>query len=694
MLRAVRYFLLLLLSSVPLLAQASSTKDRPAPSQIASSSAPVEVSLGESAAELGGPWKFRAGDNAAWSRPDFDDSAWSAMDLTPPEGSADPSLGISGYLPGWTARGYKGYSGFAWYRLRVNVEGANRSLSLKMPDNADDAYQVFINGLKVGEFGKFAGTHVTAYASQPQAYRLPKGVRNGAITIAIRTWMDSATPFNSPDAGGLHGPPVLGYASIVAAQVQLDWDDFDHEIGSGFFEMLILVMALLMAASLFILDRHEKSYLWLAIVCAVTILGNGSLLLADFTTSISQTAAVLLSDVIFTPMRIGVWVLFWGYWFHLWRIVRLHIAVWTLVVLLAAGTAMLRPPLYGQVVPIAWHGLIIPSLLTVKLLLAVLLLIVAYRGFTRQRAEGGMAIAAVLLAAIANYQHELRLIHVHTTTTMLGYSVNLGTVSTILSLLIITVMLLRRFILNQRKKEQWKLEIQQARHVQQVLIPDTLPEIEGLFIESQYRPAREVGGDFFQILPGETSGSALIVVGDVTGKGLQAGMLVALIVGAIRAASQHTSDPARILSLVNDQLCEREHASATCMILRITAAGEITLANAGQLPPYLNGKELELDGALPLGIIPGVDAPVVSFQFGQGDVLILMSDGIAEAQDANGTLFGFDRVSEMLSRPVTAAAIAKAAQTFGQEDDILVLRIERTQGHKTELHSEPQLIAD
>jgi len=694
MLRAGRFLLLFLLSSTSLLAQTGPGKRSATPPPAPPSEAAVQVKLGESAAELAGPWKFRTGDNPAWSQPDFDDSAWSLLDLTPPAGSADPSLGISGYIPGWTDRGYAGYSGFAWYRLRINIEGDNRPLSLKMPDNADDAYQVFVNGKQIGEFGSFNGRHVTAYVSQPQAYRLPKGARSGPVTIAIRMWMDSATPLNVPDTGGMHGPPVLGYASIIAAQVRLDWDDFDHEFGSGLLEMLILVMALLMALALFFLDRSEQSYLWLAIVCAVTILGNGVVLLANFTFWIGQTASVILSNAVFAPARIGLWVLFWGYWFRLWRMARLHAIVWSLVLLLAAAKAMVCPPLYGQLIPVAANGFLVPFALIVKLLLAVLLFLVAYRGFTRQRAEGGMAIAAILLAAIANYQRELRLIHVQTTTSILDYSFNLGSVSTILSLLIITVMLLRRFVLAQRRKEQWKLEIEQARHVQQVLIPDTLPEIQGLHIQSEYRPAREVGGDFFQILPGETPGTALIVVGDVTGKGLQAGMLVALIVGAIRSAAQHTSDPARILSLVNQQLCEREHASATCMILRITPDGAVSIANAGQIPPYLNGKEMQLEGALPLGVLPDVDVPVTALQLGQGDSLILMSDGIAEAQDAHGNLFGFDRVNELLSKPVTAAEIAKAAQQFGQEDDILVLRIERTRRQRTEIHAEPQLIAD
>jgi hypothetical protein len=685
--RVGRLLLLLLpLCSLPLLAQSGPANHNAIHAQAASSSSLVQVRLGESAAELAGPWKFHTGDNMAWAQPDFDDSAWDSMDLSLPA--------TGGLTPGWTARGYAGYSGYAWYRLQVNLEGSTRSLAFKMPDSVDDAYQVFVNGTNIGEFGRFSEHHVTAFITQPQAYRLPKGVRNGPITIAIRTWMDSATPFNSPDAGGLRGPAEIGFASDIAAQIRLDWDDFAHDVGSGFLEMLILFMALIMAVALFVLDRQEKSYLWLAIVCLVTLLVNANVLGANFTTWIGQTASVLLGDVVLTPMRIGLWVIFWGYWFRLWRIGKLQLIVWSLVALLAIGTAMLRPPLYGQVVPVTAQSFLIPFVLVVKLLMAALLFLVAYRGFTRQKAEGGMAAAAVLLAAIANYQHELRLIHVHTSTMFLGFRINLGTVSTILSLLIITVMLLRRFILAQRRKEHWKLEIEQARHVQQVLIPDVLPEVKGLFIESEYRPAREVGGDFFQILPGESPGTALIVVGDVTGKGLQAGMLVALIVGAIRTAAQHTSDPVRILTLVNQQLCEREHASATCMVLRITPGGAITLANAGQLPPYCNGKEMEMEGALPLGIIPDAEFPVASFHLAQGDSLILMSDGIAEAQDAHGALFGFDRVNELLSRPVTAAEIAKAAQQFGQEDDILVLRIERTEGQKTELHAEPQLIAD
>jgi serine phosphatase RsbU (regulator of sigma subunit) len=243
-------------------------------------------------------------------------------------------------------------------------------------------------------------------------------------------------------------------------------------------------------------------------------------------------------------------------------------------------------------------------------------------------------------------------------------------------------MLLRRFLQTQRKREQWKTEIEQAQHVQHVLIPDELPSIAGFSIESEYRPAREVGGDFFQILPGQDQGSALIVVGDVTGKGLQAGMLVAVIVGAIRTAAQYHSDPLILMNSLNDQLSGRVGAIATCLILRITADGDVTLANAGHLAPYLNGVEMQMDGALPIGMLPQADFTVMHFHFAPGDTLMLMSDGVSEAQDQHKNLFGFERIREMLEHQISAAVLASAAQEFGQEDDILVLKIQRQREFK------------
>ncbi len=136
-------------------------------------------------------------------------------------------------------------------------------------------------------------------------------------------------------------------------------------------------------------------------------------------------------------------------------------------------------------------------------------------------------------------------------------------------------------------------------------------------------------------------------------------------------------DPRFMLETLNARLYEREQTSATCLVLHITAAGRMTVVNAGHLPPYLNGVELPVAGSLPLGIIADLDLSIAEFDLAEGDVLTLMSDGVVEAQNDEGDLFGFDRVAELLRTTANAADLAEAAQRFGQEDDILVLRIVR-----------------
>jgi serine phosphatase RsbU (regulator of sigma subunit) len=133
-----------------------------------------------------------------------------------------------------------------------------------------------------------------------------------------------------------------------------------------------------------------------------------------------------------------------------------------------------------------------------------------------------------------------------------------------------------------------------------------------------------------------------------------------------------------VLKVLNQRLWGRNHAAATCLALRIAADGGAILANAGHMPPYFNGQPVEIEGSLPLGMIEDAEFSVLQFRFTQGDQLLLMSDGIAEATDLNGNLFGFERILELVRNPASAAAIATAAQNFGQEDDISVISITRT----------------
>ena len=418
------------------------------------------IVIGNATAELTGPWKFHPGDNPAFALPDFDDSAWSTMDLTPPQGSYDPYFGSSGFVPGWTARGYPGYSGFAWYRLRVNLqESVGGGLAIKMPNDVDDAYQVYVNGKFIGEFGRFSTNGVSNYVAQPRAFTVPVGTGSGPLTLAVRMWMEPETPQIETAAGGMHGPPVLGQTPVVMAMERLDWNAIDRSRISAITEAAVLLLAIVVAFSLFALDRTEVAYLWLGANCLVILLVICLSQIVYYYTWISAMPAVFLRDVVLLPAQMTLWIFFWARWFRLDLRIGVQRAVWILLLLQALGTALERAPIYGRLLPVDALFWVSPLVLTLKLLLGAALLWVAYLGIPRNRAEGLLALPAVALIGVAQYQYELQLFRAPIVFFVFGYTITVNQVATALSLVIVTVLLLRRFLQSQRLREQWRLEI-------------------------------------------------------------------------------------------------------------------------------------------------------------------------------------------------------------------------------------------
>ncbi|HXS78119.1 MAG TPA: SpoIIE family protein phosphatase [Terracidiphilus sp.] len=637
-----------------------------------------QVVLGSSSVELNGPWKFHKGDDMRWAEPGFNDSGWASVDLTPPAGSYDPFLGTSGFMPGWTALGNRGYWGYAWYRLQANVQYdpglAAGGLEMKMPNDVDDAYQVFVNGQLIGEFGKFGKSGVKTYLSLPRAYALPKEVNGGPITIAIRVWMDASTQLTNPDSGGLHGPPILGQAGPIDRMLRLDWDAVTHSQLSRFLELGVLFLAITVCGVLFWLDRKENSYPWLGATCCMIALQLGISLAGNYTTLLPGWLNFILIDVIFAPLVISLWILFWAYWFRMGRMLRMHYMVWGFTAALMLTVAMMRAPLYGRVVPVQWLVVLAPLAVLLKLLLGSLLLWVAWEGMRKDHAGGWLALPALALVAVSLYQQELLILHLQLMFFPFGMAVNISQIAVVVSLGIITVLLMRRFLQSLKLRQQWEAEIDQARQVQQLLIPEAIPTIPGYVLETEYRPAQQVGGDFFQILP-DGKGGVLILLGDVTGKGLQAGMQVALIVGAIRTIVETSYEPHVVLEGLNRRLCGRGQSYATCVAMHIDGDGKTIISNAGHIAPYLNGKELAMTGNLPLGLNPSVTFDQVSMHLKNKDRLLVITDGVIEAKNAKNELFGFNRARSISHLP--AAFIVKAAEIFGQEDDITVVSIAR-----------------
>ena len=235
----------------------------------------------------------------------------------------------------------------------------------------------------------------------------------------------------------------------------------------------------------------------------------------------------------------------------------------------------------------------------------------------------------------------------------------------------------RRYIRTQMEKASLESEMAAAREVQRLMVPEDLPPIRDYVIESAYRPAAEVGGDFFQVIPLQ-GGRTLIVIGDVSGKGLRAAMIVSMIIGMLCAVSGFTEEPAEILGELNRRLCGRTHGGfATCLVVRLEEGGRLTLANSGHPPPYLNGTEVPFAGSMPLGLAEAAAYVQTSLDLRAGDRIVLLTDGIAEARNEQGALLGFPLVERLLREGATAHALAETAQRHGQNDDITVISVTR-----------------
>lgn len=643
------------------------------------------ATLGESIAPLVGPWKFHTGDNPQWADPSFNDSAWGTMSLKPQLQNIAAYRGASYrtmlyFVPGWTAQGYPGYAGYAWYRLRVtvhreheDVRDIGQPLAIGIPPEFDDAYQIYVDGRLVGEFGRFTPQGVTWYLSQLHAFTLDGNIPSGTtLTIAIRVWMSPATLRSQREAGGLHEPPLLGQARSVDLVTHSAGQDIAHGEASAYLEIGIQLLAILVVFGLYWLDHGELAYLWLGLSCTVSLAYILLALMQTHTLWLGGDSRAWFLFSILPPLQGALWLLFWGYWFRLGRtgyMAWLYGFAGAALTLLAVAMVAQQSSPFGGIAPLPGAPWLMPLTHALALVPGVLLLLIAFLGIRKNGFEGWLALPAVFLLALllvgGIWNRSL---------SIFGIDLPFARIVTFVALAIITVLMLQRFLRGQSQREQWKLEIEQAKQVQQLLVPATPPATPGFAVESVYLPAQQVGGDFFQISPGN-DGSLLVVVGDVSGKGLKAAMTVSAIVGGLQQIA--TREPADVLAALNRQLvAEIAGGFVTCCAALATSSGKLTLANAGHLSPYRNGTELAVEAGLPLGLVSGSRYEQVQYDFAPSDRLTFISDGVVEAQNAHNELFGFERTQQISTQ--SAATIAETVRQFGQEDDITVVSITRS----------------
>jgi serine phosphatase RsbU (regulator of sigma subunit) len=245
------------------------------------------------------------------------------------------------------------------------------------------------------------------------------------------------------------------------------------------------------------------------------------------------------------------------------------------------------------------------------------------------------------------------------------------------------------------ERERIEQELQVARRIQQASLPKEVPEQEGWQISPFYQPAREVGGDFydFHLL---SEGRVGIVVGDATGKGVPAALVMSTTLGMLQAVSQafDSSSPGEVLERVNETLVARipSNMFVTCFYAILDPeSGNLTYANAGHDLPYLRRlggecEELRARG-MPLGIMPGMGYEQKEIVLKGGEAALFYSDGLVEAHDPEGGMFGFPRLQALVAEHGEENSLEErlleelysfVGEGWEQEDDITLLTLRRS----------------
>jgi hypothetical protein len=384
-----------------------------------SASAPtVSIVLDRSIVALNGPWKFHTGDDPRWAAPRFDDLAWENVDLTPPAGAHDGDVGLSGYVPGWTARGHVGYSGYAWYRMTVSVAApSEQPLALTGPPDVDDAYQLFVNGRLVGSAGDFTGPVPVVYSVQPRIILLPPSLvpmspdGKRSIVLAFRVWMSAGDVGAAPDVGGIHIAPALGIRSTIAAQYQLQWLETVRGYVLEVIEPILFVLLAIMACSLIAFDPSDTAYLWLSAALVLTGLVRANQALFFWGQYESVHAFDIATSVILVPLGLGAWTMAWRAWFRLPRPRWIPRAVLAMTVLYIASQLLSRSWMASTVPhPIGAVFHTISSCL--RVLFALLLILVGYGSFRLPIRDRWLALTALPLVSVGLFAQELSELHV------------------------------------------------------------------------------------------------------------------------------------------------------------------------------------------------------------------------------------------------------------------------------------------
>ncbi|MGA7521244.1 MAG: PP2C family protein-serine/threonine phosphatase [Acidobacteriaceae bacterium] len=590
-------------------------------------------------------WRSHEGDNPAYAQPGFDDTSWRPVQLD--------DLGAA-------------QTGWRWFRLHTRLPADHSPLALLI-EGGEGIYEVYVNGVAV------PGPKIrsSVYVRDITERTVQLNVSGDDLVVALRTHVPPCYPATKlPEfmSASLGTRAVIEQARQALQSVRL------YAAFPSIAINLLLLLAGIGAIALYRNQPLHPEYLWLGLYLLLTGLSSG-LWGGQVNGLFPLSANYLVGDpmvYLFTIAQIEFTYSFGGR--HVGRFWRVY------------EVLLLTPILLTWFV---WHGqvplstyLIIEGLIVVPV--APLLPILLFVWYRRGNREAGWLILPSLVPAALVTLNDLagasillgwhRLDFLHHWIPIGAARFQPDDIGDLLFLLGVSVVMFFRFARVSREQARTAAEFAAARDIQQRLVPVTLPPVPGCRVQAAYLPAEEVGGDFYQILD-QPGGARLIVIGDVSGKGLKAAMTGAVALGALRTLADDDLGPADLLARLNRQIVSAQDSGfITCLCARILTGGQLAFANAGHLPLYRNGQEVECESGLPLGIAPDATYTETTLQLAPGDTLTFLSDGVVEARDPKGELFGFDRTRDISNQ--AAEHIAQAAQNFGQEDDITVLTLQ------------------
>ena len=636
-------------------------------------------------------WRVGITANPDAANPEFDDSAWALRDAQ--ESFADvPDEDHPAGTPEWdqhSDRPQGHQRPFAWFRLHIKLAPNHGPVALliELPVSKNATMGIYSLGAEVFANGKLIqpegphGDDPQRYQEISRIYDLKLDPSVTDLTLAVRT---TYLPFG-------FGAYTSFFASRRFRLGNREELDRSLELWSvhGLFErlprlvysILLIVLALFLLA-LYFSQRGHTEYLWLALYELV----QAPIGFVELAGSYARMDQLLFGSVSLQLLLISAYLYFEFLvaFLSLRRRWYIRLLRYAAPLLAGVGPALLMVGrgshvISQQVIFIAlvFFGLA-SSMWMIGWLLFVFITLIA--ATLRRNFEAGL----LLLPLLLSLGGLLELILSASMSDSGGHSyrsplsfqagpipIHVASIADFVGILAIVLIIFFRFLRVQRDQERASGELAAARSVQEMMIPQERLQTPGFEVDSVYNPANEVGGDFYHV-QSMSDGGLLVVIGDVAGKGLKAAMNVSTLLGALRSTPERS--PARILESLNRVLVGGD-SFTTCQAARFGADGELVLANAGHLPPYLNSQEVSLPGGLPLGVLPDANYQEVRLYLHPGDRILLMSDGVVEARQPSGELFGFDRVHNLSNQ--SAFYIADAAKEFGQDDDITVLTVRR-----------------